>query len=114
MTLRDLHTPSARQAHAYAAYGKFMSPLFDLDGGGVCSPLDSARGTESGRSTPMSLLIILTLVTTLSFYFYVLVQFVMEAIRRRRHDTRNLAVAVHSGRSADAGYDRLDEDDQPG
>jgi hypothetical protein len=62
----------------------------------------------------MSLLIILTLVTTLSFYFYVLVQFVMEAIRRRRHDTRTLAVPLHSVRSADAGYDRLDEDDQPG
>ena len=62
----------------------------------------------------MPLLIVLTMVATLSFYFYVLVQFVMEAIRRRRHDTCTLAVPLHSVRSADAGNDRLDEENQPG
>jgi len=61
----------------------------------------------------MPLLIVLTMVATLSFYFYVLVQFVMEAIRRR-HDTCTLAVPLHSVRSADAGNDRLDEENQPG
>jgi len=114
MTLRDLHTPPARQAHAYAAYGKFMSPLFDLDGGGVRSPLDSARGTEPGRGTTMPILIVLTLVPTLSFYFYVLVQFVMEAKRRRHHDTCTLIVPLHSVRSAEAAYGRLEENYQPG
>src|ERR1700728_4113803 len=105
MTLSSLQTAAPQYAHASAAYGKFMSPLFDLDGGGVRSVLDSARGTESGRTTTMPLLIVLTMVATLSFYFYVLVQFVMEAIRRR-HDTCTLAVPLHSVRSADAGDDR--------
>jgi len=85
-----------------------MSPLFDLDGGGVRSALDSARGTESGKRTTMPILIVLTLVPTLSFYFYVLVQLVMEANRRRHHDTCTLIVPLHSVRSAEAEYDRLD------
>lgn len=62
----------------------------------------------------MPLLVVLTLVPTLSFYFYVLVQFVMEANRRRRHDTCTLIVPLHSVRSAEADYDRLDENDRPG
>jgi hypothetical protein len=56
----------------------------------------------------MPILIILTLVPTLSFYFYVLVQLVMEANRRRHHDTCTLIVPLHSVRSAEAEYDRLD------
>src|SRR5580658_7055489 len=85
-----------------------MSPLFDLDGGGVRSPLDSARGTESGKRTTMPIFIVLTLVPTLSFYFYVLVQLLMEANRRRHHDTCTLIVPLHSVRSAEAERDRLD------
>ena len=91
-----------------------MSPLFDLDGGGVRSTLDSARGTESGKRTTMPILIVLTLVPTLSFYFYVLVQLVREAHRRRHHDTCTLIVPLHSVRSAEAEYDRLDENNQSG
>jgi hypothetical protein len=62
----------------------------------------------------MSLLIVLTLVPTLSFYFYVLVQFVMEASRRRHHDTCTLIVPLDSVRSAEAAYDRLEGNSQPG
>jgi hypothetical protein len=57
----------------------------------------------------MPILMVLTLVPTLSFYFYVLVQFVMEANRRRHHDTCTLIVPLHSVRSAEAEYDRLDD-----
>ena len=56
----------------------------------------------------MPILIVLTLVPTLSFYFYVLVQLMMEANRRRHHDTCTLIVPLHSVRSAEAEYDRLD------
>jgi len=91
-----------------------MSPLFDLDGGGVRSTLDSARGTESGKRTTMPILIVLTLVPTLSFYFYVLVQLVMEANRRRHHDTCTLIVPLHSVRSAEADDDWLDGHKQAG
>src|ERR1700683_2036564 len=108
MALRYLEATSSKHAQAYAAYGKFMSPLFDLDGGGVRSTLDSARGTEAGKRTTMPILIVLTLVPTLSFYFYVLVQLVMEANRRRHHDTCTLIVPLHSVRSAEADDDRLD------
>jgi hypothetical protein len=114
MDLSDLEIAAPQRTHAYAAYGKFMSPLFDLDGGGVRSSLDSAHGTGSGRSTTMPIVIVLTLVPTLSFYFYVLVQFVIEANRRRHHDTCTLIVPLHSVRSAEAGYDGLDENNQPG
>lgn len=62
----------------------------------------------------MPILIVLTLVPTLSFYFYVLVQFVMEAKRRRHHDTCTLIVPLHSVRSAQAEYDRLDDYKQAG
>src|SRR6202034_538792 len=91
-----------------------MSPLFDLDGGGVVSTLDSARGTGSRRRTAMPLLVVLTVVPTLSFYFYVLAQFVIEANRRRHHDTCTLIVPLHSVRSAGADCDRLDENNQSG
>lgn len=62
----------------------------------------------------MPILVVLALVPTLSFYFYVLVQFVVEANRRRHHDTCTLIVPLHSVRSAEAGYDRLDENNPPG
>jgi hypothetical protein len=62
----------------------------------------------------MPILIVLALVPTLSFYFYVLVQFVMEANRRRHHDTCTLIVPLHSVRSAEAEHDRLDENHQSG
>src|ERR1700728_5451932 len=114
MTLSNLQTAGPQDAHASAAYGKFMSPLFDLDGGGVRSTLDSARGTESGKRTTMPILIVLTLVPTLSFYFYVLVQLVMEANRRRHHDTCTLIVPLHSVRSAEADDDWLDGHKQAG
>ncbi len=44
----------------------------------------------------MPILIVLTLVPTISFYFYVLVQFAMEANRRRHHDTCATIVPLHS------------------
>jgi hypothetical protein len=62
----------------------------------------------------MPIFIVLTLVPTLSFYFYVLVQLVMEANRRRHHDTCTLIVPLHSVRSAEAGYDRLDDSHHAG
>ena len=62
----------------------------------------------------MPLLVVLTVVPTLSFYFYVLVQLVREANRRRHHDTCTLIVPLHSVRSAEAEFDRLDENNQSG
>ena len=62
----------------------------------------------------MPLLVVLTVVPTLSFYFYVLAQFVIEANRRRHHDTCTLIVPLHSVRSAEADCDRLDENNRPG
>jgi hypothetical protein len=63
----------------------------------------------------MPILIVLTLVPTLSFYFYVLVQFWAEATRRRRHDTCTMIVPLHSVRAAQAEYDRQNENGrQPG
>ncbi len=44
----------------------------------------------------MPLLLIVTLVPTLSFYCYVLAQFVREAGRRRMHDTCALIVPLRS------------------
>jgi hypothetical protein len=61
----------------------------------------------------MPILIVLTLVPTLSFYFYVLVQFWTEANRRRHHDTCTMIVPLHSVRSAQAEYD-LRNEPQPG
>lgn len=42
----------------------------------------------------MPILLAITLVPTLSFYFYVLVQFAKEAIRRRRRHTRALVLPL--------------------
>ena len=50
----------------------------------------------------MPILIALTLMPTLTFYFYVLVQFWKEAKRRRRHDTCVAIVPLHSVRAHDA------------
>jgi hypothetical protein len=47
----------------------------------------------------MPILIVLTLVPTLSFYFYVLVQFWAEANRRRHHDTCAIIVPLQSVRA---------------
>lgn len=47
----------------------------------------------------MPILVALALVPTLSFYFYVLVQFWREATRRRRHDTCVTVVPMHSVRT---------------
>jgi len=52
----------------------------------------------------MPLLLILTLAPTLSFYFYVLVQFMKEATRRRNHDTCALIVPLHSESARQANY----------
>jgi hypothetical protein len=46
----------------------------------------------------MPILIVLTLVPTVSFYFYVLVQFWAEANRRRHHDTCAMIVPLRSVR----------------
>jgi hypothetical protein len=63
----------------------------------------------------MPILVVLTLVPTLSFYFYVLVQFWAEANRRRRHDTCMMIVPLHSVRSAETEYGLRDESErQPG
>jgi hypothetical protein len=62
----------------------------------------------------MPILIVLTIVPTLCFYCYVLVQFVMEANRRRRHETRTLIVPLRSVRSAETGYDRHAANNLPG
>jgi hypothetical protein len=63
----------------------------------------------------MPILIVLTLVPTLSFYFYVLVQFWAEANRRRHHDTCTMIVPLHSVRAAQAEYDLQNEyESQPG
>jgi hypothetical protein len=58
----------------------------------------------------MPILIVLTLVPTLSFYFYVLVQFWAEA-KRRRHDTLAMIIPLHSIRAHEEEYNRrrLDE-----
>jgi hypothetical protein len=47
----------------------------------------------------MPILIVLTLVPTVSFYFYVLVQFWAEANRRRHHDTCAMIVPLESMRA---------------
>ena len=52
----------------------------------------------------MPLLLILTLAPTLSFYFYVLVQFMKETTRRRNHDTCALIVPLHSESARQANY----------
>ncbi len=52
----------------------------------------------------MPILIVLTLVPTLSFYVYVLAQFVMEANRRRRRDTCAVIVPLQSIRARDEEY----------
>lgn len=59
----------------------------------------------------MPILIVLTLVPTLSFYVYVLAQFVIEASRRRRRDTCAVIVPLTSIRARDEEYNlrRLDE-----
>jgi hypothetical protein len=58
----------------------------------------------------MPILIVLTIVPTLSFYFYVLVQFWAEA-RRRRHDTLAMIVPLKSIHAHEEEYNRrrLDE-----
>ena len=52
----------------------------------------------------MPLLLAVTIVPTLSFYFYVLVQFMKEATRRRNHDTCALIVPLHSESARHANY----------
>lgn len=52
----------------------------------------------------MPILILLTLVPTLTFYFYVLVQFMKEAARRRHHDTCTLIVPLQSENVRLANY----------
>jgi len=52
----------------------------------------------------MPIAILLTLVPTLAFYFYVLVQFLKEAGRRRNHDTCALIVPLHSENARHANY----------
>jgi hypothetical protein len=47
----------------------------------------------------MPILIVLGLLPTLSFYFYVLVQFWKEAKRRRHHDACVATVSLHSVRA---------------
>jgi hypothetical protein len=53
----------------------------------------------------MPILIVLTLVPTLSFYCYVLVQFWAEA-RRRRHDTLAMIVPLQSIHAHEEEYNR--------
>jgi hypothetical protein len=60
----------------------------------------------------MPILVVLTLVPTLSFYFYVLVQFWAEANRRRRHDTCVMIVPLHAVRSAETEYGPRNESDR--
>ena len=52
----------------------------------------------------MPLLLVLTLLPTLSFYLYVLVQFMKEAARRRSHDTCALIVPLQSESARHANY----------
>jgi hypothetical protein len=52
----------------------------------------------------MHIAILLALVPTLAFYFYVLVQFMKEAARRRNHDTCALIVPLHSENARHANY----------
>ncbi|HTP87118.1 MAG TPA: hypothetical protein VMJ34_09220 [Bryobacteraceae bacterium] len=54
----------------------------------------------------MPILLVVTLVPTLSFYFYVLVQFAREANRRRRRHTRALVLPLQK-----EAYDALEMDD---
>jgi hypothetical protein len=56
----------------------------------------------------MPIFILLTLVPTLTFYSYVLVQFMKEAARRRRHNTCALIVPLQS-ENARLANDRLRE-----
>jgi len=56
----------------------------------------------------MPMFILVTLVPTLTFYTYVLVQFMKEAARRRRHDTCALIVPLRSENA------RLANDKLPG
>lgn len=55
----------------------------------------------------MPILIVLTLVPTLSFYVYVLAQFVIEANRRRRRDTCVAIVPLQSVRARDKAKPEL-------
>jgi hypothetical protein len=52
----------------------------------------------------MPIIILLTLVPTLTFYSYVLVQFMKEAARRRHHDTCTLIVPLQSENTRLANY----------
>lgn len=52
----------------------------------------------------MPIFILLTLVPTLTFYSYVLVQFMKEAARRRHHDTCTLIVPLQSENARLANY----------
>lgn len=52
----------------------------------------------------MPIAIVLTLLPTLGFYFYVLVQFMKEASRRRNHDTCALIVPLHAESARQANY----------
>src|SRR5271170_4100136 len=52
----------------------------------------------------MPILIVLGLLPTLSFYFFVLVQFWKEAKRRRRHERCAGIVRLHSARAPESEY----------
>lgn len=52
----------------------------------------------------MPILIVLGLLPTLSFYFFVLVQFWKEAKRRRRHERFAAIVRLHSARAQESDY----------
>ena len=85
-----------------------MSSLSHLDGPSVDFIPDAAQWDRIGKEKSNAHIHSLTLVPTLTFYSYVLVQFMKEAARRRRHDTCALIVPLRSENA------RLANDKLPG